>query len=114
MKQLVYLIPMFLTACEGIVGGDGTVIEKVSKEPIEGVQVILYLDGHPHDTSISDSLGQFRGSEFVGCVPDCPKATIKLTKPRYKSKVIDFEEFWKENAFDPSLRDNLTVEMEGS
>ena len=103
---------LLLISCEGVVGGDGYIIDSESKQPIEGVEVILYLNEYPEDTSISNKEGYFTGSQFVGCIP-CPDAKISLSNKDYKTVTIDFNKFWELNKYNTQLRkDSLTIEME--
>jgi len=98
-----------LTSCEGIVGGDGKIYSSTTKEPLDSVEVMLYLNGHPQELTYSDSTGFFRGSEFVGCVPSCPDAIVKLKKNGFETMTIDFKKFWKENEFNSQTRDNMKI-----
>lgn len=99
----------FLISCEGIVGGDGYLYDSKTKVPLKDVQVVLFLNDNPHDTCVSDSTGFFRGSEFVGCVPDCPCAKIVISKDSFITKTIDFNEYWKKNDYSHKLRDSIII-----
>ncbi len=100
-----------LIACEGIVGGDGRIYSLGTKEPLDSVEFVLYLNDHARTPTYSDKNGFFRGSKFIGCVPSCPDAKVELKKDGYETKIIDFKEFWKENEYNPQLRDSLVIFM---
>jgi hypothetical protein len=107
----IIILVCALTACEGIVGGDGRIYSLVTKDPLDSVEVVLYLNDHAGTPTYSDQSGFFRGSKFVGCVPSCPDAKVELKKDGYETKIIDFNEFWKENEYNPHLRDSLVIFM---
>jgi hypothetical protein len=98
-----------LTACEGIVGGDVNIYSVDTKKPLDSVRVVLYLNDTPVDTSLSDDMGYFRGSRFVGCVPSCPDATLIITKDGYETKTIDFKKYFEEQEFSSLARDSMKV-----
>lgn len=101
-----------LPSCEGIVGGDGYLYDSKTKYPIKGVRVILFLNDKAHDTCYSDEKGFFRGSKFVGCVPNCPCAKLVMTKDSFKTMTINFKEYWTKNNYGPKLQDSLTIFLE--
>ena len=86
-----------LCSCEGIVGDRGNVHAQDSNEPLEKVMVILFLDKIPSDTTYTDSNGSFESTEFVGCVPDCPCASIGFIKSGFKNLLIDPNLYRKKN-----------------
>lgn len=93
MRFLVILFVLILSGCEGIVGSDGKVIDAKTKEPISGVSVFHYLDGEMNLITFSNKNGEFKGSQFVGCMPKCPKAKLVFKKNNYYSKTVDFSKF---------------------
>lgn len=95
VKKNVFLsLILVLTSCEGIVGGDGYLYDSKTKKPIKNVRVVLHLNDVARDTCYSNEMGFFSGSQFVGCVPNCPCAKIIMTKDSFKTLVINFDEDW--------------------
>jgi hypothetical protein len=90
---LFFTVIFILSACEGIVGSDGKVIDAKTKEPISGVSIFHYLDGEMNLITFSNKNGEFKGSQFVGCVPKCPKSKLVFKKNNYYSKTVDFSKF---------------------
>jgi hypothetical protein len=104
-------INLLFFSCEGIVGGDGYVYSSEGNIPLDSVTVVIYLDEKVHNTTYSESNGFFRGSEFVGCVPNCPTVKLEFRKQGYKSRILDFKKYFKETDQDMQL-DSLIVILE--
>lgn len=116
MKKAIFNIMFFglltfLLACEGIVGGDGHIYDSKTKLPLKGVKVVLLLDDNIADSCYSDEQGFFRGSLFVGCVPNCPDAKIVLTKDGFDVLTIDFDEYWEKHNHNPVSKDSLILHL---
>ena len=105
-KYLIITLGLF--SCEGVVGGSGYVFT-TDKEPLDSVKVIIFLNDKVHDSTYSDNKGFFRGTEFVGCVPNCPEVKFKFKKAGFETKIFDFEKYWAETGQQPHLEDNLTI-----
>lgn len=77
---------LFITSCEGYRCGDGTVLDSVTKEPIDSV-LCKVLTGS--EEQFTDSVGAFSVcNDFGGCVPDCGDIEIEFSKTGYKTEKI--------------------------
>jgi hypothetical protein len=104
------LIAYGLIGCEGIVGGDGYVYASSTMKPLNNVKVFIYHNNHLNDSTITDSLGFYRGGRFVGCVPKCPSVKIKYIKDGFITMTIDFDSLIKSDNF--YSRDSLIIKLD--
>jgi hypothetical protein len=96
--------------CEGIVGGDGYVYASNTMKPLNNVKVLIYLNNHLNDSTLTDSLGFYRGGKFVGCVPKCPSTKMMFIKDGYFTTSVDFDSLVKSNNY--YSRDSLIVKLD--
>lgn len=106
---LLLILCFVLSSCENIIGGQGKIIDKEGK-PIKDAIVTLYIDGDSVESTISDSVGFFSESRLVGCVPNCPEGSLKITKNGYSQIFLDIDDFQEKNDTILDL-DNLLIRM---
>lgn len=76
-------VTFFLLSCEGIVGGSGKVISSSTREPLENVQIVLFLNDDSVQVNYTNEQGLFAMERLVGCIPKCPKGELEFRKSGY-------------------------------
>ena len=77
----------FTTGCEGYRCGTGTVVDKITRFPLDSVYIEV-LTGRK--IMYTDSTGKFDVcNPMSGCIPDCRDISIRFSKAGYQSVTLE-------------------------
>ena len=107
IENLVLVIPMLLTSCEGVMDIRGTILSADTHLPIEAAMVRFHEQvgkfGTSEDTVYTDSNGTFEVGSLTMCAPDCPEVKLIVSKIGYVTFVKNYEK--------GIVHDSLTIEL---
>ncbi len=82
-----------LSSCQKIISGKGYVYDQVSKQPIAGATILVYLE-HPSPESMqmqteTDSKGAYTAASMpYACTGTCPALVVGIVANGYQSQYI--------------------------
>jgi len=120
MKKLLIIIIIigliFFTSCDCYQIVTGTVIDNVTKNPIEGI--VIYNKNKPTNKTETDYQGKFELSSISGGPFGCPPMTIIIEHSNYKTKEVEIPAGGEmtieiENEYTQSKLNNIIELMQG-
>jgi hypothetical protein len=92
---ICFVVLVFISGCEGVKCGIGTVYDSNTKIPLDSVSCV----SNGEERIYTDSTGRFNlCGPFGGCLNGCPKVEIDFSKKGYRSQKVttDFTRIYLE------------------
>ncbi len=97
MKRLfffvTFVVSISLSSCQKIISGNGYVYDQVSKQPIAGATILVYLE-HPSPETMqmqteTDSKGAYTAASMpYACTGTCPALVVGIVANGYQSEYV--------------------------